>query len=111
MRPTAISIKCYIRALSLARESRQDADRQSVCSVQRHGELSHTDGIRHRIATYVQPTASIVPGHVVEIRLPTLVEGVAALLGLVGHVGESGRLAGEDLLADHSVGVQIERVL
>ena len=44
-------------------------------------------------------TVSVVPVVLVKIGLATLVEGVAAFGGLVGHVPETGGLAGEHLLA------------
>ena len=37
------------------------------------------------------------------LGIALLEEGVAALSGLIGHVGESGGLTGEDLLADQAV--------
>jgi len=43
-----------------------------------------------------------------EVLRPLLEEGVPTLLGLVGAVGEAGRLAGEHLLADQAVVDQVE---
>ncbi len=45
------------------------------------------------------------------VRLALLEERVAALRRLVGAVGEAGRFTGEQLLADHAVVGQVERVL
>src|SRR6478735_11911121 len=54
---------------------------------------------------------SVRPGVAREVRGPLLQEGVPALDRLVGAVGESGRLAGEQLLADQPVINEVERVL
>src|SRR5687768_13585535 len=56
-------------------------------------------------------SASVVPGVVGPVRRTLLEEGVASLLGFVGHVGEPGRLPEEDLLADEPVVDEVERVL
>src|SRR3981081_1294269 len=54
---------------------------------------------------------SEVPGERGPVRLALLQEGVAALDRLVRHVGQPGRLTGEQLLADQPVVNQVERVL
>ena len=43
-----------------------------------------------------------MPGELLEVLGPLLEEGVAALAGLVGAVGEAGGLAGEELLTDEA---------
>ena len=54
---------------------------------------------------------SVVPGERRPVGVALLEELVAALLGLVGHVGQAGGLAGEELLADEAVVDQVEGVL
>src|SRR5690554_7271413 len=44
----------------------------------------------------------------ISVGVSLLEEAVPALLGLVGHVGEAGGLAGEHLLADEAVIDQVE---
>src|SRR4029079_11037426 len=54
---------------------------------------------------------SVVPGVRRPVRLTLLEELVTPLLGLVGHVGQAGGLAGEELLADQAVVEEVEGVL
>src|SRR6478752_1130344 len=54
---------------------------------------------------------SVVPGERRPVGVALLEELVAALLGLVGHVGQAGGLAGEELLADQAVVDEVEGVL
>ena len=58
-----------------------------------------------------QTRSSVVPGVRRPVRLALLEELVTSLLRLVGHVGQAGGLAGEELLADQAVVEQVERVL
>ena len=53
---------------------------------------------------------SVVPLELSEVGVPSLVERVASFLGLVGHISEPCRLAGEHLLADEAVRIHVERV-
>lgn len=57
------------------------------------------------------PEDSEVPGEGGPVRSPLLQERVAPFDGLVGHVGEAGGLAGEQLLTDQPVVDGVERVL
>src|SRR5437868_6204742 len=56
-------------------------------------------------------SGSVVPGVRGPVGVALLQEGVAAFGGLVGHVRQAGRLAGEELLADQAVVDQVEGVL
>src|SRR4051812_26544655 len=47
--------------------------------------------------------ASVIPGVGGPVRVTLLQELVATLLCLIGHVGQPGRLAGEQLLPDEPV--------
>jgi branched-chain amino acid transport system substrate-binding protein len=54
---------------------------------------------------------SVIPGELLPVGLALFQERVPALGGLVGHVGEPGGLAREQLLADQPVVDGVERVL
>src|SRR5918994_2245524 len=51
---------------------------------------------------------SVVVRKASPVRRPLLQEGVATLDRFIGHVGQPGGFAGEDLLADHPVVDRIE---
>src|SRR5690606_3147631 len=53
-------------------------------------------------------TVSIVPGESAVVGVALLEERIPALLGFLGHVAESGRLAREDLLTDQAVVDEVE---
>src|SRR5690606_16688693 len=65
-------------------------------------------GRRGRSVERAQRRRSVVPGEGGPVGVSLLEEAVPALLGLVGHVGEAGGLAGEHLLADEAVVDQVE---
>src|SRR4051812_33159713 len=59
----------------------------------------------------ITSSSSYVPRESAEVRVALLQERVAALDGLLGHVGQPRGLAGEQLLADQAVVDQVERIL